>query len=89
VVLAEEHHLRLTDLVRDIRLRKMRCRSRVTSSTLLDGHGRHTKPVLVTGNHPFVRIQALAAVPSELAKLTERGMDLRPRSRERDCRKDR
>ena len=54
------------------RLGKILCQFRVTSSTLLDAHERHTKPVLVTGNHPFVGIQALALVPSELAKLTER-----------------
>lgn len=48
---------------------------------LLDAHDRHTRPVLVTGNHPFVGIQALASVPSELAKLTERGAGSRLRSR--------
>lgn len=60
---------------------KIQCQFRATSSTLLDAHDRHTRPVLVTGNHPFVGIQALASVASELAKLTERGTDLRLRSR--------
>src|SRR5437016_9715871 len=48
------HDLRLTSLVQDIRLGKMRCQSRVTSSTMLYAHDLHTTPVFVPGNTPFV-----------------------------------